>query len=80
MGRQDRGRFIQDQEAWVLQQTPDNLDTLAFPHGQVVNMPIRVQGQPVVMGSGLEALTQLVEILWRQCQRHIFQRSHRFKE
>ena len=42
LGCQDRSRFIQNQQAGVLQQTANDLDTLALPHGEVIDMPVRV--------------------------------------
>ena len=80
LGCQDRSGFIQNQQARVLQQTSDDLDALALSHREVVDMPVRMQGQPIVLRRGFETAPQFIKVLRRQCQSHVFQCGHRLEE
>ena len=50
LGRQDRSRFVHDQQLGVLEQSPNDLDPLPLANTQIPNPTGRIQGQSISFG------------------------------
>ncbi len=58
--RQNRGRFIQDDQLGILQQRPDDLDALALADGQIRHMRVRIERQAIGSATGDAASSEIV--------------------
>ena len=61
--RQHRRRLVHDQEARILQEAADDLDTLPLAYRQCMNEPSRIDRQPVSIRYLLDARRQRLHVL-----------------
>ena len=79
--RQDRGRFVHDEELRIDEQAADDLDALALADRQRMDEPARIDRQPVTFRHLRDALRELAQFgLARQCQRDVLDYGERFEQ